>query len=552
MDDISLGLGVIDESFEAEIETYLQGFPDLASAPPVPPLGSWLPYGMHDSAHDLADAHAQALLSTRRHRQEARIAAAYPETLEAFIDEVLGMELTDSQREIVRLVQAGERRIAVKSCHGSGKTRVLAAIVIAFLHINKFSKVVTTGPGGTQLKEGLWQDIRYLASQSRRKLLAEPLTTKWELAPGWFALGYKPSENKATRLQGIHAPRMLLVVDEAAEVEDEIYGALASLMTSEHCTIVMIGNPTKREGPFYRAFTSAAHIWHRITIKAKDTPNVQLGYEKFPGLITREWIADTLAEHGDDSDYARTRIEAEFPLQGDTSFIPADLLEAAHNRRYDFVDDTPDRWEMGVDVARYGNDKTVATIRNQGKPVHQEAWGKLGLMETVGRIRSILEQYPPMKIKVDAIGLGAGVADRLREEEYDVVDITVSQKSTRPEEFLSVRDELWWNFRQMLVEGYICGPIPAIVQSQMTSIRFKYDSRHTKPVIEGKSSMKDRGLDSPDEAESFLLAFVEPEGKRKKPRRAVAPVAIPQPSSWIGNDALGPEPSGWGESWPIL
>lgn len=429
-------------------------------------------------------------------------------------------------------------------------TRVLAAIVIAFLHINKFSKVVTTGPGGTQLKEGLWQDIRYLASQSTRKLITEPLTTKWELAPGWFALGYKPSENKAARLQGIHAPKMLLVVDEAAEVENEIYGALASLMTSEQCVIVMIGNPTKREGPFYRAFTSAATIWHRITIKAEDTPNVQAGCEVFPGLITREWISDTIAEHGEDSDYVRSRVNAEFPLQGDTSFIPVDLMEAAHRRRFE-QEDMPDRYEGGVDVARFGNDKTVVTIRNHGKPVLQEAWGKLDTMETVGRIKSIAERYPPMRWKIDVIGLGAGVADRMREEGFDVLDVTVSAKSFYPDQFLSVRDELWWTFRQMLVDGYICGPIPDEVQAQCTSIRFKYDSRHTKPVIESKSDMKARDLGSPDEAESFLLAFVEPQGKPKKKKVAAAPVAIEHGRGWIDHDALGPEPSTWGDPWTM-
>src|SRR3954447_19979910 len=157
------------------------------------PLTLGLPGGFHDSVRQVADAHAKLILATREFRADARRKNNYPETIEDFIEVVLGMQLTVSQREIVNSVKKYQR-IAIKSCHGSGKTRVLAAIVIAWLHTVPFSKVVTTGPGGTQLKEGLWQDIRYLASHAKQPLLGEPLTTKWEVAPGWFALGYKPAE----------------------------------------------------------------------------------------------------------------------------------------------------------------------------------------------------------------------------------------------------------------------------------------------------------------------------------------------------------------------
>lgn len=497
----------------------------------VPPLGLHLPGGLHESIVTAADAHARAIVETRKFRSEARMRERYPDTMPTFIQDVLGMELTPNQLEIVEAVQK-YRRVAIKSCHGSGKTRVLAAIVIAFAHQNPFSKIVTTGPGGTQLKEGLWQDIRFLAAQARRPLLGEPLTTKWEIAPGWFILGYKPAENKATNLQGIHAPRMLLVIDEAAEVEQEIYDALSSLMTSENCTLVMIGNPTRINNPFYAAFTANSHLWHNITIKAEDTPNVQLGYEKFPGLITREWVYTVTEENGEESDYVRSRVFAEFPKTGVDTYIPLAWLDAVDESRFPITDDDGP-WEAGIDVARYGSDKTSIAIRCGGRPVFQESWAGLDTMETVGRCLSILESYPPMnRVKVDTIGLGAGVADRLRELKYPVIDVVVSEKSSSPREFANLRHELWWAFREQIRLGEICGPLPKVAKAQLASIKSKFDSSHSRPLVESKEAMRDRGLGSPDDAEAWMLAFTCPVIPEKKVRKQPVPVSLVQNSAW--------------------
>jgi hypothetical protein len=342
-------------------------------------------------------------------------------------------------------------------------------------------------------------------------------------------------------MQGIHAPEMLLVIDEAAEVEQSIYGALSSLMTSETAHMVMIGNPTVTDNPFHYAFTKNASLWHRITIRAQDTPNVQAGYEVVPGLVTQQWIDDRILEYGEDSPYIVSRVYADFPSNIDTNYIPLDWLEAADKRRAEESEDedggwvtSGDVWEAGVDAARFGEDKSTLCIRRNMTPVLERQWNGLDTMELAGHVMAELEDYPKMRaIKVDTIGLGSGVADRLREEKYPVIDVNVSAPSSDPKQFLNLRHELWWQLRSLFQHEQLCGPIHPGTIEQLSSVRFKYDSKHTKPIVESKDSMRNRGLGSPDQAEAFMLAFTNPVGGRKR-GKSVAPVAIGQVSNWRG------------------
>lgn len=128
-------------------------------------------------------------------------------------------------------------------------------------------------------------------------------------------------------------------------------------------------------------------------------------------------------------------------------------------------------------------------------------------MQSVGRIRTILEPFDVGKIKVDVIGVGAGIADRLRELGYDVVDVNVSARSSDPEKWGNLRHELWWMLRERFEDNEIHGVTDETTIGQATSVKYSFDSRHSMPVIESKADMKKRGLKSPDRAEALMLAF---------------------------------------------
>lgn len=422
----------------------------------------------------------------------------------AFMRHFLGADLWEKQVEIAESVR-DHRRTSVRSCHGIGKSFLSARLVLWFLHAFPSSVVVTTAPTGNQVRNILWREVGAAYASRKLPLLGRCLTQTYDIASDWYALGFKAEDTATDSFQGFHAEHALVIIDEAAGVADTVFHALNAVLTSESARLLLIGNPTSVDGTFYDSFHSARGIYHTITVEAADTPNMRAGRTVRPYLITQQWIDDAIAEHGEDSPYVQSRVYARFPSVGENTLIPLAWIEPVPHR------EMPDggEWQAGVDVARFGGDENAICVRHGSRIVRQDHWNGMDLMESVGKVRSILADYPPMdSVKVDVIGLGAGVADRLREQGYPVVDINVGAGSSDSEQWQNLRCELWWQLRERFREGAIAGSLDDVTMGQLSSIRYKYDSRHTKPVIESKEDAKRlRKVKSPDRAEAVMLAF---------------------------------------------
>lgn len=416
----------------------------------------------------------------------------------------LGADLWSKQIEIAESVR-DNRRTAVKSCHGSGKSFLAARIVLWFLHAHPGSMAITTAPTFNQVQNVLWRQLRSAHASARRPLLGRCMQTTYDIAPDWYGLGFKADDTAADRFQGFHAENALVVIDEAAGVVEPVFDALDAVMTSESARMLLIGNPTNPQGTFREAFHTARSLYHGITIAAADTPNVQAGQTLRPYLITQQWIDDAITRHGEDSPYVQSRVYANFPSLGDNTLIPLAWLESAAERR---IEESDGPFEAGLDVARHGSDENALCVRRGPVVLAEYTWSGMDTMETVGKVRNILTEYPGLSVlKVDAIGVGAGVFDRLREQNYPVVEVNVGTRSSDPEKYLNLRCEIWWDLRERFREGNIAGPIDEITLGQLSGVRYKYDSRHTHPVIESKDESRKRGVKSPDRAEALLLAF---------------------------------------------
>src|SRR5438552_2061688 len=79
--------------------------------------------------------------------------AAYRKRPERFAREVLGSRWWSKQRQTAELL-AGNRRVAVKSANGVGKTYLAADLALWFLYSHRPSIVLTTAP--------TWRQVRYL------------------------------------------------------------------------------------------------------------------------------------------------------------------------------------------------------------------------------------------------------------------------------------------------------------------------------------------------------------------------------------------------------
>jgi hypothetical protein len=163
---------------------------------------------------------------------------------------------------------------------------------------------------------------------------------------------------------------------------------------------------------------------------------------------------------------------------------------------------------MGVDPAEYGDDWTSVTTRRGRVARRMDRWNGAGTMETVGRVAMIAEREKPDAICVDSTGVGTGVADRLLELGFPVIRVHFGESPRDKKRFVICRDEMWGLMSEWLEDGPVSIEDDDDLAAQLTSVQYSYDSAR-RLKLESKEKMKERGLASPDDADSLALTFYQ-------------------------------------------
>lgn len=443
---------------------------------------------------------------------------------EYFTSKILNKTLWPVQAEILRSVR-DNMRTAVRSCHGIGKTFTAAMCILWFLYRHPKAIVLSTAPTWRQVEKLIWKEIRSAYREALIPLGGNLLPKTPELHlihDEWYAAGL--STNEPDRFQGFHEEHILVIVDEAAGVNLEIYEAIEGILTSSGARLLLIGNPTAVGTPFYDAFTKSIG-YHTFHVSAYDTPNfTEYGITPediandtwqhkahevpYPRLITPQWVSDRFKAWGESSAPYQVRVMGNFPQQGEDTLIPLLWIELAMERWEETSEGQP--VQLGVDVAAYGSDKTVIAVRKGQKVTALNVYSQKNTRETAGLVRLHAHENETRKVSVDEIGIGRGVVDSLEENGFYDVGVNVSEKSSDPERYHNLRAELWWNMRELLDPEK--DPIALLpddeLLSELASVKYKVDARGAIQ-IESKEDMKKRLGHSPDRADAVVLAFAK-------------------------------------------
>lgn len=200
-----------------------------------------------------------------------------------------------------------------------------------------------------------------------------------------------------------------------------------------------------------------------------------------------------------------------FQSSGDNSFIPLTIVTKARKGKADKYGPIL----VGVDPARFGEDRT-AIIRRQGRVAYGlETYSKLDTMQVTGLIVNIIKNEKPDKIYIDSVGLGAGIIDRLKEMGYrDVIKaVNGAEKPLEFKVYHNKRAEMWGEMKKWLQEEPLTIPDENSLASDLSAPSYKFTSNGLL-LLEGKDSMKSRGFKSPDEGDALALTFAYPHAKQ--------------------------------------
>jgi hypothetical protein len=244
-------------------------------------------------------------------------------------------------------------------------------------------------------------------------------------------------------------------------------------------------------------------------------------YREAHGLDLEQmaWRQNKIAELKDPllfmQEYPATAAEA-FQMSGHDGFIKPGPVLAARKANLEGLGPKV----LGVDPARFGDDRFSIALR-QGRKVHWiESRSKIDTVQGANWVRQMIEQHQPKRVFVDVGGLGAGVVDLLNSWGKGVIgvnfggepqdDVIYLPDGTKQPGARNRRAEMWMRSRDWLNEtGGADIPDKDGLQADACGPGYKYDANQ-RVQLESKEDMRKRGIRSPDEWDAVALTFAEP------------------------------------------
>ena len=460
-----------------------------------------------------------------------------------FSQSTLKLNTWSKIQEILEAVEQGHRKILVRSCNGAGKTTALAAICNWYFNTYDDSIVLTTASSWTQVRRNLWGEIKRQARAAKLYTGATRTATSITLSDKHFMLGISP--NIPENAMGFHAPHVLIAVDEATGVSNEIMEALTGNLSSADSQIVMICNPIDKQSYPYNAEISGE--WNVIHISAFDHPNVIDGNEHIKGAVTREWIEDRVRSWSFEVDLAandamlaeseraflldwtgqyyrktaraQARILGEWAQLDEVGFIPMELI-TPNVYKGDYIPNAAVKVRaVGVDISRgIGRDATVYStfdVLPDGPDVHVGFKMVLDedLMATADRIANL---YTTAKadgialiIALDDTGLGGGVTDQLKRLEIPHFAVNFNNKARGlfpGKEISNARAEMYFVLHDDLLHSKVLLRDFKRFHDELSSTRLDISKQTGAYKMEDKDLTRQRLGHSLDYADATALA----------------------------------------------
>ena len=394
-----------------------------------------------------------------------------------------------------------ENRFAVLVCHRRfGKTvgTVNEMIKKAVLNEKKAPVYAYVAPFRNQAKRVAWEYLKYYTnpipwrSVNESELYIE-LPSRCRGSPG--ARLYIIGADHPDALRGIYLDGIIL--DEYANIKPELWGGVTRpALADRKGWAVFIGTP-KGQNQFYEMYQYAEKSagWYSCIYRGDET-----------GVFSAEELADMRSQMTD-VEY-RQEILCDFTASASDVVIPIDLVTDAANRLLKDDDVLGQPVILGVDVARFGDDRTVLCVR-QGLWLKEiRTFQGLSTMEVASRVIDCINQHHPHATFIDAGAMGAGVIDRLRQLRYQVSEVNFGEMAMDAARYANIRAEMYFKCRDWLQSG---GAIPqnAELKTELSTIEYKFNPTG-RIILEPKDKLKERTGKSPDLADGFVLTFARP------------------------------------------
>lgn len=437
-----------------------------------------------------------------------------------FVNDQFGVEPDLWQKDALGAVARADVdrfRLALKACAGPGKTAVLAWIgwwfLSCFAEPGYHPKGAALSESWDNLKDNLWAEMSHWQALSpfltatfewtKKRIFHKLHPNTWFLSARTWSKTATPEE-QGRALSGLHAKYILILIDESGSIP------IAVLQRGEqalsNCVwgrVVQAGNPTTHDGMLYAACTSLAHLWHVITITGdpddpKRSPRIPLDYAQ-----------EQISTWGRDNPWVMAYLLGLFPPAAINTLVGPDDVEKAFDRHYAEHEYAGSQKRLGIDVARFGDDKTVIFPR-QGlvafNPVIMRNANGPAIAARV--LRAKMKWHSELEFFDATGGYGASAVDAYQQSGQTAIEVQFAGQANEEKRFYNKRAEMWWNMADWVKRG---GALPTLPDLKRALTTTTYTLKNGKILIEPKELLKKRLGFSPDEADALACTFAYPE-----------------------------------------
>ncbi len=451
-----------------------------------------------------------------------------------FAKKILGVDTWNVPDQMLEALKEPRAKVAVRSCHASGKTFSAGIATAWFMNRYADGIVATTAPTWNQVKNLMWKEIHACIGKSRIKW-PKANNTEWRFGKEHFAIGISTTESE--KFQGIHAPHVLIIVDEAPGVAEDIWIAIESIESGGDVRVLALGNPTISSGRFYDAFSRNRAGWKTFTIDCFDTPNFAgvpganpdeklatllewesadpdyknkpehpLNQNPRPYLISRAWVVERFHAWGTNSPLWTARVRGRFPTQSEYALIALDWVEESLYR-----EPKPGAHCLGVDVARAGADYTAYCYLIGNQVVRLWKDHTRTTTRIVDQVSKLYRADPQLQVVIDDTGVGGGVTDGCRALNIPVIAFNAGNSPTYNSDARNRGSESYWNLAASFRDGdvSISPDIDLATVEELTQqlVQVEYETDNPKHLVTVHKKGRKDDLASPDLGDALNMAW---------------------------------------------
>lgn len=387
-----------------------------------------------------------------------------------------------------------KKRFSVLVVHRRGGKTVAAIMEImdaAVDHEGGDGRFAYVAPLLKQARTVSWDYIKHFALQIPGTKVSES-DLSVELANGSRIRLY--GADNPDSLRGIYLDGVVL--DEVAQMRPEVWGEiLRPALADRKGWALFIGTP------------KGINLFSEIYYKALQDD------EWFTGLYT---IHDTDAIDAEEVAKMQTEMSenefrqemlCDFSAATDDVLIPIDLVQSRAGKTLSITDYNFAPKVLGVDVARYGGDRSVIFPRQGLAAFKPRVWKGIDNMSLAAMVAESIERWKPHAVFIDA-GRGEGVIDRLIQLGYSPIAVDFGGRPNNAR-YANKRSEMWDAMAQWLKDGAAIPDMPDLKQD-LCIPKYSFANAAGKFALESKDRIAERGMPSPDLADALALTFAFP------------------------------------------